>query len=69
LNLVGRWSGKTTLIISIIGTVAAVLAIVGTLLSGELNLDSILTTGTWLALLVMFAASISVARRKMRAGS
>ena len=69
LNLVGRWSGKTTLIISIVGTVAAVLAIVGTLLSGELNLDSILTTGTWLALLVMFAASISVARKKMRAGS
>jgi len=49
--------------------VAAILAIVGTLLSGELNLDSILTTGTWLALLVMFAASISVARKKMKAGA
>ncbi len=47
---------------------AAVLAIVGTVLSGELNLDSILTTGTWLALLVMFAASISVAQKKMKAG-
>lgn len=58
-----RW-----LVISIVGTVAAILATVGTLLSGEWNLDSILTTGTWLALLVMFAASISVANKKMKAG-
>lgn len=68
LNLVGRWSGKTTFIISIVGTIAAILAIVGALLSGEWNLDSILTTGTWLALLVMFAASISAANKKMKAG-
>ena len=68
LNLVGRWKGKTSLIISIIGTVASILAIVGTLLSGEWNLDSILTTGTWLALLVMFLVSISVANKKMKAG-
>ena len=68
LNLVGRWKGKTSLIISIIGTVASILAIVGTLLSGEWNLDSILTTGTWLALLVMFVVSISVANKKMKAG-
>lgn len=68
LNLVGRFRGKTVLIISIIGTAAAALAIVGTLLASEWNLNSILTTGAWLAILLLFAASISVARRKMNAG-
>ena len=67
-NLAGRYKGKTILIVSIIGTAASVLAIAGSVLSGEWNLDSILTTGTWFALLVMFAASISEARKKMAAG-
>jgi hypothetical protein len=67
-NVAGRYKGKTILIISIIGTAAAVLAIAGSLLSGEWNLDSILTAGTWLALLVMFGAAIPVARQKMASG-
>jgi len=68
LNLAGRYKGKTVLIISIVGAAASILAIVSSLLSGEWNLDSILTAGTWLALLVMFGASIAVARQKMKAG-
>ena len=67
-NVAGRYKGKTILIISIIDTAAAILAIAGSLLSGEWNLDSSLTAGTWLALLVMFGASIAVARQKMAAG-
>lgn len=67
LNLVGRWKGKTSLIISIIGAGAAVLGIAVALLAGEWNVSSILTAGMWLALLVMFGASIAVARQKMAA--
>ena len=68
LNLAGRYKGKAVLIISIVGAAASILAIASSLLSGEWNLDSILTAGTWLALLVMFGASIAVARQKMKAG-
>lgn len=68
LNLVGQLKGKTTLIISIIGAIASVVSIFIAVLPGEINLDSILTAGTWLALLVMFGSSIAVARKKMNAG-
>ena len=68
VNLVGRWSGKSIMILSAIGTLAALLVIVSTAIGGVWNVSTILTTGLWLALLVMFAGSFGVARRKMQAG-
>lgn len=68
VNLVGRWSGKSVMILSAIGALAALLVIVSTAFGGVWNVSTILTTGLWLALLVMFAGSFGVARRKMQAG-
>lgn len=67
-TLVGRMSGKTSMIVSVIGALASVLVIVGTVVGGVWNVDSILTTGLWVALFVMFAGTVVVARRKMQAG-
>lgn len=67
-NLVGRLSGKASMILAVIGSLAALLVIVGTVAGGSWNVDTILTTGLWVALLVMFAGTLVVARRKMRAG-
>lgn len=68
VNLVGRWSGKSVMILSAIGALAALLVIVSTAFGGVWNVSTILTTGLWLALLVMFAGSFGVARQKMQAG-
>ena len=68
VNLVGRWSGKSVMILSAIGTLGALLVIVSTAFGGEWNVSTILTTGLWLALLAMFAGSFGVARQKMQAG-
>ena len=68
VNLVGRWSGKTAMIGSGIGALAALLVIVSTAFSATWNVSTILTTGLWLALLAMFAGSFGVARQKMQAG-
>lgn len=68
VNLVGRWSGKSVMILSAIGALASLLVIVSTAFGGVWNVSTILTTGLWLALLVMFAGSFGVARRKMQAG-
>ena len=67
-NLTGRWSGKTSMIVAIVGALASILVIVTTFTGGEWNVSTILTTGMWLALLVMFAGTISVANKKMKAG-
>jgi hypothetical protein len=67
-NLVGRLSGKTSMILAAVGSLAAVVVIVGTLAGATWNVDTILTTGLWVALLVMFAGTVVVARRKMQAG-
>jgi hypothetical protein len=67
-NLVGRLSGKTSMILAVIGSLATVLVVVGTVIGGTWNVDTILTTGLWIALFVMFAGSFVVARRKMQAG-
>lgn len=67
-NALGRSSGKTSLIISVIGVVASVLGILSGLFGGAGTVDGILTTGTWAALLVMFLGSATIARKKMAAG-
>lgn len=67
-NLTGRWSGKTSMIVAIIGALASILVIVATFAGGQWNVSTILTTGMWLALLVMFAGTIMVANQKMKAG-
>lgn len=68
LNLLGRWKAKTSLIWSVVGAAAALLVLVGAVAGGQWDLDTILTTGLWAALMVMFVVSISVARKKMQAG-
>ena len=68
VNLVGRLSGKTSAILAGIGSLAALLVIVSTAISGEWNVSTILTSGLWLALLAMFAGTFAVARQKMQAG-
>lgn len=67
-NLVGRWSGKTSMIFAVIGTLASLAVIIGTLVGGVWNVDTILTTGMWFALFLMFAGTIAVANKKMKAG-
>ncbi len=67
-NLVGRWSGKASMIVAVIGGLASILVIVGTVVGGVWNVSTILTTGMWLALFVMFAGTVSVASKKMKAG-
>ena len=67
-NLVGRWSGKTSMIVAVIGGLASIVVIVGTVIGGVWNVSTILTTGMWLALFVMFAGTVSVASRKMKTG-
>lgn len=68
-NLIGRWSGKVSMIFAVVGTLGSAAFLIGSLVSGVWNVDSILTTGTWLALLLMFGGSIAVANKKMKAGS
>lgn len=72
MNIVGRkTSGKTNLIISILGLVAVIIAVVANIVTqgdGGWTVDSILTTGIVVGLGVMFAAGIPASRAKMAAG-
>ena len=67
-NLVGRLSGKGSMILAVVGSLAALVVIVATVACGVWDVGTILTTGLWVALFVMFAGSFVVARRKMQAG-
>jgi hypothetical protein len=67
-NLLGRLSGKGSMILAAIGSLAALVVIGATLAGGVWDVGTILTTGLWVALFVMFAGSFVVARRKMQAG-
>lgn len=66
-NLLGRWSAKTSMAFSILGVLVAVLLTASAFLSGPWGVDSILTLGVGLALLLMFAISVVMARKKMQA--
>lgn len=72
MNIVGRkTSGKTNLIISILGLVAVIIAVAANIVTqGDAGwtVDSILTTGIVVGLGVMFAAGIPASRAKMAAG-
>lgn len=72
MNIVGRkTSGKTNLIISILGLVAVIIAVAANIVTqgdGGWTVDSILTTGIVVGLGVMFAAGIPASRAKMAAG-
>lgn len=72
MNIVGRkTSGKTNLIISILGLVAVIIAVIANIVTqgdGGWTVDSILTTGIVVGLGVMFAAGIPASRAKMAAG-
>ena len=56
------------MIVAVIGGLASIVVIVGTVIGGVWNVSTILTTGMWLALFVMFAGTVSVASRKMKTG-
>jgi drug/metabolite transporter (DMT)-like permease len=73
MNIVGRnVSGRTNLVISVVGLVAAVVVVIGNVISqgdSGWTVTTILTTGVFIALGVMFLAGIPASRAKMRAGS
>jgi hypothetical protein len=72
MNIVGRNTrGKTNLIISVVGLIATIIAVISNFVTqGEAGwtVSSILTTGLFAALAVMFAAGIPASRAKMAAG-
>lgn len=68
-NLTGRAKPKTTFTLSIIGSIAALIVIASSTFAGDWNQDTILTTGLWLALLVMFLAGAVQANKQMKASN
>lgn len=72
MNIVGRnTSGKTNLIISLIGLIAVVIAVIANVVSQSESgwtVAPILTTGIFVALGIMFAAGIPASRAKIAAG-
>ncbi len=72
MNIVGsNTKGRTNLIISVIGLIAAVIAVISNFVTqgdGGWTVSSILTTGLFAALIIMFAAGIPASRAKMAAG-
>lgn len=71
MNLVGRnFSGKANLIIAVIGLIASVVVVASPFFMGnEWSVTTILTTGVFAALGVMFLFGIPASRAKMAAGS
>ena len=72
MNIVGsNTKGRTNLIISVIGLIAAIIAVISNFVTqgdGGWTVSSILTTGLFAALIIMFAAGIPASRAKMAAG-
>ena len=67
-NLLGRWKGKTSMILAIVAVIAAVVVLAGSLVADEWDQGTILTTGLWATLLVLFAAAAVEANKKRKAG-
>lgn len=72
MNIVGRNTrGRTNLIISVVGLIATIIAVMSNFVTqgeGGWTVSSILTTGLFAALAIMFAAGIPASRAKMAAG-
>ena len=72
MNLVGsNTKGRTNLIISVVGLIAAISAVIANFVTQGTEgwtASSILTTGLFAALIVMFAAGIPASRAKIAAG-
>ena len=72
MNIVGsNTKGRTNLIISVVGLIAAIIAVISNFVTqgdGGWTVSSILTTGLFAALIIMFAAGIPASRAKMAAG-
>jgi hypothetical protein len=70
MNIVGRnTSGKTNLIISVIGLIASIVVVASPFFMGnEWTVTTILTTGVFVALGLMFLFGIPASRAKMQAG-
>ena len=73
MNIVGRnTSGRTNLIISVIGVIAAIAVVISNFVTqGDAGwtVSTILTTGVFVALGLMFAAGIPASRAKMADGN
>jgi len=66
VNLMGRLSARTGVILGAIGAVGSGLGMLAGITSSDSTVSAVQTTGLWLALFVMFVGTIVVARRKMR---
>lgn len=64
VNLVGRWSPRTSMIFSGIATVGAGFIVGATIFADEWTVANIIMTGMWLAIGVMFAATFVLARQQ-----
>ena len=71
MNIVGKnFSGKANLIIAVIGLIACIVVVVSPFFMGsEWTATTVMTTGVFAALGVMFLFGIPASRAKMAAGS
>lgn len=71
MNIVGKnFSGKANLIIAVIGLIACIVVVVSPFFMGsEWTTTTVMTTGVFAALGVMFLFGIPASRAKMAAGS
>ena len=67
VNLVGRWSPRTSMIFSGIATLGAGFILGATIFADEWTVANIIMTGMWLAIGVMFAVTFGLASRQTRA--
>lgn len=66
VNLLGRLSARTGVILGAIGAVGSALGMLAGITSSDTTVSAVQTTGLWLALFVMFVGTIVVARRQTR---
>jgi hypothetical protein len=69
VNLLGNMKGRTALIVSVVGALIAGVLLGVNIFTDEWTLSTILFTGLWAQLAVMFIGSISVSSRKMKDGN
>ena len=66
VNLVGKWSPRTSMIFSGIATLAAGFILGATIFSDEWTVTNIITTGLWSAIGLLFLTTFVMASRQMK---
>ncbi len=68
-RLMGNMSGRTGVIVSGIGVVAAGVLVGTTVFADDWNVQNIVTTGLWISLGLMFMVGFDTSYKKMRAAT